>query len=104
MYKPIDQYKSGRKLKIMLETAGYDVKYIQDYLQLNCPQTVYRWYKGKTLPSLEHLLALSKLLKVHVEELLVLEGETLSESLLASISESQTKRLLAYGICVQKVA
>lgn len=53
MYQPIDQEKTGKKLKIMLETAGYDVKYIQNYLHLSCPQSIYRWYKGKVLPSEE---------------------------------------------------
>ena len=74
MYQPIDQLRTGKKLKIMIESAGYDVKYIQEYLQLSCPQSIYRWYKGKALPSLEHLSALSKLLHVHMEELLAVYG------------------------------
>ena len=47
MYQPIDQVKTGIKLKMMLKTAGYDVKYIQEYLHLSCPQSIYRWFKGK---------------------------------------------------------
>lgn len=61
MYRPIDQLRTGKKLKTLLESADYDVKYIQTYLQLSCPQSIYRWYKGKALPSLKHLSALSKL-------------------------------------------
>ena len=34
MYHPIDQEKTGKKLKIMLKSAGYDVKYIQNYLKI----------------------------------------------------------------------
>ena len=30
----------------------------------------YRWFQGKTLPSVDHLYALSRLLGVHMEELL----------------------------------
>ncbi len=30
MYQPIDQIKTGIKLKMLLKAAGYDVKYIQE--------------------------------------------------------------------------
>ena len=32
MNQPIDQVKTGIKLKMLLKAAGYDVKYIQEYL------------------------------------------------------------------------
>lgn len=70
-YPNIDMYRTGRKLKRMLETAGYTPRMIQDYLHLSCVQPIYRWYKGLILPSVDHLLMLSELLGVHMEELLV---------------------------------
>ena len=70
MYQPIDQIKTGIKLKMMLNAAGYSVRDIQEYLHLSYPQSIYRWFKGKILPSGDHLCALSKLLNVHMEELL----------------------------------
>lgn len=70
-YPNIDMYRTGRKLKRMLETAGYTPRMIQDYLHLSCVQPIYRWYKGLILPSVDHLLMLSELLNVHMEELLV---------------------------------
>ncbi len=73
MYYPIDLKRTGEKLQIMLKLAGYDVKYVQEYLHLACPQSIYRWFKGKALPSVEHLCALANLLCVHMEELLVLQ-------------------------------
>ena len=42
-----------------------------DYLHLSCVQPIYRWYKGLILPSVDHLLMLSELLNVYMEELLV---------------------------------
>lgn len=75
MYQPIDQIKTGIKLKMLISAAGYEVKDIQEYLYISCPQPVYRWFKGKILPSVEHLCALSKLLNVHMEDLLVMRGE-----------------------------
>lgn len=104
MYQPIDQLRTGKKLKIMIESAGYDVKYIQEYLQLSCPQSIYRWYKGKALPSLEHLSALSKLLHVHMEELLAFQGESILPDIISVIQEPQIKRVLTYAMYLRKVA
>ena len=104
MFQPINQIKTGIKLKAMLRMAGYDVKYIQEYLHLSCQQSIYRWFKGKALPSVEHLCALSKLLNVHMEDLLVLEGESLTHSMIKVVNNPTTKRLLAYANCLQKAA
>ena len=70
-YPNIDMQRTGRKLKHMIESAGYTPRIIQDYLHLSCVQPIYRWYKGKILPSVDHLLLLSELLNVHMEDLLV---------------------------------
>ena len=70
-YPNIDMQQTGIKLKYMLESAGYTPRIIQDYLHLSCVQPIYRWYKGKILPSVDHLLMLSELLNVHMEDLLV---------------------------------
>lgn len=71
LYPNIDMEKTGIHLKHLLDTAGYTVKEIQQYLHLSCPQPIYRWFKGKILPSVDHLLMLSELLDIHMEELLV---------------------------------
>ena len=70
-YPNIDMQRTGRKLKYMIESAGYTPRIIQDYLHLSCVQPIYRWYKGKILPSVDHLFMLSELLNVHMEDLLV---------------------------------
>lgn len=71
MYPVIDYVKTGKKLKRVLKQAGYCVKDIQEYLHFECPQPIYRWYKGIALPTVNHLYALSVLLDLPIEELLV---------------------------------
>ena len=70
-YPNIDMQRTGRRLKYILESAGYTPRIIQEYLHLSCVQPIYRWYKGKILPSVDHLLMLSELLNIHMEDLLV---------------------------------
>ena len=63
--------RTGRRIKDMIESAGYTPRMIQDFLHLSCVQPIYRWYKGLILPSVDHLFMLSELLGVHMEDLLV---------------------------------
>ncbi len=70
-YPNIDMQRTGKKLKHMIESAGYTPRIIQDYLHLSCVQPIYRWYRGKILPSVDHLFMLSELLNVHMEDFLV---------------------------------
>ena len=104
MYQPIDQVKTGIKIKTMLEKAGYDVKYIQAYLHISCPQSIYRWFKGKILPSVDHLCALSRLLGVHMEDLLVLKDKPAVYDCAAITVDSRFNRLLAYARGIKKIA
>ena len=95
MYPNIDMERTGQKIQWMVKKAGYSVKYIQEYLNLSCPQPVYRWFKGKVLPTVDHLYALNILLKVHMEELLVMEQQLEIEMEIDMIDRSY-EHLISY--------
>ena len=96
-YPNIDMQRTGRKLKHMLESAGYTPRIIQDYLHLSCVQPIYRWYKGKILPSVDHLFMLSELLNVHMEELLVKKSSVLViYDIEQCYAQTAQKRFMAY--------
>lgn len=48
-------------------------------LGLKSKQSVYRWFYGAALPTVDHLYTLACMLQVPVDELLVLTTETLSD-------------------------
>lgn len=73
-YPNIDMQRTGALIKKKVEGAGYTVRDLQEKLMLSCPQPIYRWFKGKILPSINHLYVLSQLLHVHMEDLLVPEN------------------------------
>ena len=88
----------------MFKLTGYDVKYIQEYLNLSCPQLIYRWFKGQNLPTVEKFYALSILLGVHMEELLVLHGQLMNIGSYKVAQKPKEKRLLYYAKHLQRVA
>ena len=73
--KVIDPILTGKKIQKMCKDKGISVSDIQDALQLDSPQSVYKWFSDKTtgLPSLDHLVMLGALLDCQVGDLLVLK-------------------------------
>ena len=70
-YPEIDVYKTGQRIKRTMLVKGYTVREIQRYLGLASTQSIYHWFDGRNLPSIDNIYALAKLLKVSVDFLLV---------------------------------
>ena len=56
---------------------GVTVREVQEEMELESPQAVYKWLNGKAIPSTENLLILGRLLNVPMEDMIVLEPETM---------------------------
>ena len=69
------EYKEYPELFTSQTLSYVKIEDIQKILHLSCPQPIYRWFKGSILPSVDHLYVMSRLLKVHMEDLLVPECE-----------------------------
>lgn len=67
----LDVRKTGENLKRAIQDSGYTVRELQELLHMECPQGIYRWMQGKTLPSLDNLYILCRLLGVAIEDVLV---------------------------------
>ena len=44
-------------------------------LRLENPQAIYKWIAGKSLPSLDNFIILSRLLHTSIENILVIDGD-----------------------------
>lgn len=72
-YPTIDMVRTGRNLKKICEEKNISILMLQDYLGFACPQSIYRWFYGKALPSVDNLFALSHLFEMPMEKLLIKE-------------------------------
>lgn len=75
IYLSVKQKETGENIRRLLKTNGYMVKDVQEVMGFENPQAVYKWISGKSLPNLENLLILSKLLNTSVENILVLDED-----------------------------
>lgn len=63
--------ETGMRIKRLMAEKKLSVREVQERLGLESPQSVYKWLHGTSLPALDNLLALSRLLGVRMEEILV---------------------------------
>lgn len=70
----LDAVQTGRKIHDAIKQSGYSIRELQEMLGLSCPQPIYRWIRGRTLPSVDNLYMLSRILEVPMDELLVPNG------------------------------
>ena len=74
----IDLQQTGRNIERCRREAGMSVRELQTYFGFEYPQAIYKWQHGECLPTVDNLLALTRLLRVPMEDLLVYEDQEVS--------------------------
>lgn len=70
-YPAIDMKATGENLRTIMIARGFRVRDLQEFLSLEYPQAIYKWFWGASLPTVDNLLALAKLFQVPMEDLLI---------------------------------
>ena len=70
MLPKIDMKTTGANLERLRRSRGLSVRDVQQYFGFEQPQAIYKWQYGQSLPSVEHLYALSRLLSTPMESIL----------------------------------
>ena len=69
----IDMEKTGLKIAEACRKQGATIKDLQTLFGFAAPNAIYRWLRGETLPTVDHLVILAHALQMPVDELLVLK-------------------------------
>ena len=75
MYVSIQQDATGRRIKALLAEKGFTVREVQETMGFENPQAVYKWLSGKSLPSLDNMVILSRLLQTSIDNILVVDED-----------------------------
>lgn len=67
----IDLAATGENILRLRKEKGLSVRDLQGYFGFEEPQAIYKWQKGKSLPTVDNLYALSALLEVPMDAILV---------------------------------
>ena len=71
MFPVIDPIATGANIVRLREMRGLTVRDVQNWFGFDEPQAIYKWQKGKSLPSIENLLILSVWWGISINEILV---------------------------------
>lgn len=70
----IDMIATGDRLESLRKSKGLRVRDIQDLFNFEYPEAIYRWERGESVPTVDHLLILSRFYGLNnIEELLVVK-------------------------------
>ena len=103
MYR-ISKVETGRRLRKLMNWHGVTVREVQEEMELESPQAIYKWLNGRALPSLENLLILGRLLNVSMEDLLVAEQTSVGKERKKLWDEKHPPAFMSYKMQVREPA
>lgn len=71
VFPVIDPIATGENIVRLRKDRGLTVRDLQAFFGFEEPQAIYKWQRGKSLPTVDNLYALSALLDVPMDEILV---------------------------------
>ena len=70
--KPVlDLEATGTKIKTLMKQRGITPRRLQILLDFPYVQTVYNWYQGKNMPTIDNLVVLAQVLGVTMDDIVV---------------------------------
>ena len=69
----VDMKLTGQNIASLRIKRGISVREMQHLLGFTTPQSIYKWQRGETLPTLENLAALACILDVSLDDILAVE-------------------------------
>ena len=70
--KPVlDFAATGAKIKTVMKDKGITARELQIIMDFPYVQTIYNWFAGKNMPTIDNLVVLAKILAVPMDDLVV---------------------------------
>ena len=70
--KPVlDLAATGAKIKTVMKDKGITARDLQIIMDFPYVQTIYNWFAGKNMPTIDNLVVLAKILAVPMDDLVV---------------------------------
>lgn len=100
-YPVIDVDRTGRQLKRACEARNITVREIQEFLGLAARQSIYGWFQGRTLPSLDNFYAISCYLGLRMDEMVIPQGRSREIPVWNAARALERRQMAYYGFCLR---
>ena len=95
MFRTINKKETGVNLRRIMDMRGVKPKDIQEYLGFGCVQSVYRWLDGVSMPTVDNLYAISKMLQVPMDSIVCGNAGRTKSQMDACLTD-QERRVYSY--------
>ena len=69
----VDMKLTGQNITVLREQRGISVRDLQKLLGFSTTQSIYKWQRGETLPTIENLVALACIFSVSIDDIIASE-------------------------------
>ena len=73
-FPTVNLVQTGANIVRLRKAAGLTVHDVQMAFGFNSPQAIYKWQNGTALPTVDNLIGLAALLKVHIDDILIVNS------------------------------
>ena len=103
IYLSIRQKETGARIKKLIRENGYTVRDVQGAMGFENPQAIYKWMAGRSLPSLDNLVILSRIFHISMEKILVVDGDFAIYGILNRQFNDKFKKMMYNDLRKKKV-
>ncbi|MBQ8325576.1 MAG: helix-turn-helix transcriptional regulator [Lachnospiraceae bacterium] len=96
MFPTINLKETGINLRRIMDKRGITPKDIKEFLNIGSIQTVYNWFNGLNMPTVDNLYALSQFLQVPIDKIICGNRKSIMPEPIVIIENPRTRRLYAY--------
>lgn len=96
MFPTINLRETGVNLRRIMDMRRITPKDIKEFLNLGSIQTVYNWFNGLNMPTVDNLYALSQFLQVPIDEIICGNRKAIIPEPIVIIENPRSRRLYAY--------
>lgn len=66
----VNMVEIGKRIRALRRSKGLTIQQLEDFFAIT-PQALYKWERGDSIPEVQNLVALSRLLGVSIDTLLL---------------------------------
>lgn len=75
----VDRKMTGRRINNLMLDRGFSVLRLQDLMELESAQSIYKWLAGDTIPTVDKLVKLSQIFDCSIDDIIVTKKVAVEE-------------------------
>ena len=75
----VDRKMTGRRINNLMLDLGFSVLRLQDLMELESAQSIYKWFAGDTIPTVDKLVKLSQIFDCSIDDIIVTKEVAVEE-------------------------